>query len=87
MTNAQNAKQSATAMADSCKDGGKTRMKPWSLIRDEKLETQKGIANKRKVCHLFIAAVLRPPTLRIRAMPMTALMPTEFIQMPGAESK
>lgn len=75
------------AVASSVADGGKTSMNPLPLMRDEKLETQNGIANRRKVCHLSLVAVFKPPTLRINAMPMTALMPTEFSQMLGDGSK
>jgi len=62
-------------------------MNPFPLMIDEKLETQNGIANKRNVCHLSLEVALRPPTLRIKATPMTALIPSEFSQMPGAGSK
>lgn len=68
-------------------DGGKTRMKPVPLIRVEKLDTQNGMAKRRKVCQRSLVAVLRPPTLRIRAIPITALIPAEFSQMLGDESK
>jgi hypothetical protein len=74
-------------VANSVADGGKTRMKPLSFIRDEKLDTQKGIANRRKVCQLSLVADLGPPTLRISATPITALIPTELSQIPGAGSK
>jgi len=76
-----------TAVASSVADGGKIRMKPLPLMRDEKLDTQNGIANRRKVCQLSLVAVLTLPTLRISATPMTALIPAEFSQMPGDGSK
>ena len=76
-----------TAMANSVADGGKTRTKPLPFIKDEKLDTQKGIANKRKVCQPSFVAELRPPMLRISAKPITALIPTELSQIPGAGSK
>ena len=68
-------------------DGGKMSTKPVPLMRDEKLETQKGMANKRKVCQRSLAVAWKPPTLRIKAMPMTPLMPTELSQIFGAGSK
>jgi len=76
-----------TVVNNSRGDDEKTRTNPFPLIRDEKLDTQNGIANKRKVCHLSVTAEFRPPTLRMRATPMTALIPTEFSQMLGDGSK
>ena len=81
------AAQRPTAVANSESDGGKTRMKPLPLIRDEKLDTQKGMANRRKVCQRSRVAALNPPTLRISATPITALIPTEFNQILGDGSK
>ena len=68
-------------------DGGNTRTKPLPLMSEEKLETQKGIANKRKVCQRSLVADLNPPTLRINATPMTALIPIELSQIFGEASK
>ena len=79
--------QRATAVANSGSDGGKTRMKPLPLIRDEKLDTQKGMANRRNVCQRSRVADLNPPTLRISATPMTALILTMFNQILGDGSK
>ena len=62
-------------------------MKPLPLMREEKLETQNGIANRRKVCHLAAALEFVPPTLRIKATPISALIPAEFNQMLGDGSK
>lgn len=87
MTKAVKAKHSPTEVANSVAEGGKTRMKPFPLMRDEKLDTQNGIANKRKVCQRSLVADFMSPTLRINAMPMTALIPTELSQMPGDGSK
>ena len=56
-------------------------------MSDEKLDTQKGMANSRNVCQRSRVADLNPPTLRISATPMTALMPTEFNQILGDGSK
>jgi hypothetical protein len=56
-------------------------------MRDEKLDTQKGMANSRNVCQRSRVADLNPPTLRISATPITALMPTEFNQILGDGSK
>ena len=75
------------AVMSSEAEGGKTRKKPWPLINDEKLETQKGMTKRRSVCHLSCVATLKPPTLRISAMPMSALTPMEFNQMDRDESK
>lgn len=63
------------------------RMKPLPLINEEKLETQNGIANRRKVCHLSAVPEFLPPTLRIKPAPINALIPAEFNQMPGDGSK
>lgn len=81
------ATHSPAEVASSVAEGGKTRMKPLPLIRDEKLDTQNGMAKRRKVCQRSLVAALRPPTLRIRAIPMTAQIPTEFSQMLGDGSK
>ena len=87
MTKVAKAAHSPTEVANSVAEGEKTRMKPLPLMRDEKLDTQNGMANRRKVCQLSLVADLRPPTLRMSAKPMTALMPTEFSQMAGDGSK
>ncbi len=64
-------------------------MKPFPLISAEKLETQNGIRNNRRVCHLSLIATAEiwPPMLRTNATPMKALIPTEFNQMLGEGSK
>ena len=62
-------------------------MNPLPLMSEEKLETQNGMANKRKVCQRSFVAALKPPTLRINAIPMTTLMPIEFSQILGEGSK
>jgi hypothetical protein len=84
---AAKATHSPTDVANSENEGGKTRMKPLPLIRDEKLDTQKGIANRRNVCQLSLLAELRPPTLRSSATPITALIPRELSQILGDGSK
>lgn len=53
------------------------------LINEEKLDTQNGIMNSRKVCQRSGF----PETLSNRAMPMIALMPSELSQIAGDGSK
>jgi len=86
-TMAENAAQRPPAMANSEADGEKISRKPLPLIRDEKLDTQKGMANRRNVCQRSRLADWSPPTLRMRATPITALIPTEFNQRLGDGSK
>ncbi len=62
-------------------------MKPFPLMREEKLDTQNGIANRRNVCHPPAEMVPLPRTLRIKANPITALIPAEFSQSVGEASK
>jgi hypothetical protein len=45
------------------------------------------MANRRNVCQRSRLADWSPPTLRMRATPITALMPTEFNQRLGDGSK
>ena len=60
------------------------RMNPFPLIRDEKLETQKGIKKRRKVCHRSVFGPLALETLSTSATPITTLMPIEFKPDPGS---
>jgi hypothetical protein len=62
-------------------------MKPWSFTSAEKLDTQNGIANSRKVCHLSGLLPLFEETLNVSAMPMTPLIPADVIQILGLGSK
>jgi hypothetical protein len=87
MTTAEKVTQRPMAVVNSLTEGGKIRKKLFPLINEEKLETQKGIANRRKVCHLSARADPLLLMLRISATPMSALMPREFSQMLGDESK
>src|SRR5258706_3528607 len=66
---------------------GRTRIYPCPLIRAAKLETQKGIRNRRNACHRLAGLEGSRVTLRSRAMPMTALMPSELSQIAGEGSK
>lgn len=59
------------------------RMNPRPLMSEEKLDTQNGIKNKRNVCQRSAA----PLTLSRSAMPMMKLIPSEFSQIEGVESK
>lgn len=87
ITTAEKARHKPAEVANSVEDGGNTRTKPLPFMRDEKLETQKGMANKRKVCQRSFVTDLIPPMLRINATPMTALIPIELSQMFGDGSK
>lgn len=68
------------------RDGGKIRTNPWSLISEEKLETQKGIKNNRNVCQRS-GVPLPAETLNTSAVPITALIPSELSQIDGEASK
>jgi hypothetical protein len=67
--------------------GGIMNMKPLPFINDEKLDTQKGIKNKRNVCQWSAFAPSGLETLSIKAKPMIKLIPKELSQMRGAGSK
>ncbi len=67
--------------------GGRIKKNPFPLMRDEKLETQKGIRKRRNVCQPAFLVWPGLETLKIRAAPMTMLMPTELSQMRGEGSK
>jgi hypothetical protein len=67
--------------------GGITKKYPFPLIKDEKLDTQNGIKNRRNVCHLFSRQEAPAPTLIRRAIPMIALIPKEFNHIQGDASK
>jgi len=56
-------------------------------MRAEKLDTQNGMANRRNVCQAKTALRDFVPTLRSKATPITALMPSEFSQIDGDGSK
>jgi len=68
-------------------EGGAIRIKPRPLISDEKLETQKGMRNSLNVCQWSGGFIPEPPTLSSRAKPITPLIPREFSQIAGDESK
>lgn len=63
-------------------------MNPWPLIREEKLETQKGMRKRRKTCHRSrTAGFPGAAMLNIKAIPMMRLIPREVAQMRGDGSK
>ena len=67
--------------------GGRIKKNPFPLMRDEKLETQKGIRKRRNVCQPAFPVWPGLETLKTRAAPMTMLMPMKLIQMRGEGSK
>jgi len=82
----QKAAQSEIASPFSVALGEKTRKKPRPFTRAEKLETQKGIKNRRKVGQ---KARRLPPVvvLRSKATPTIPEIPTEVSQRFGLRSK
>ena len=83
-TIAVNTKQAVTDVKVSDQWGEKITRKPWPFINDEKLDTAKGIQNKRKVCQDLKGPL---PTLNIKAIPITKLIPKALIQILGLGSK
>jgi hypothetical protein len=67
--------------------GDTTIKNPWSLIKEEKLETQNGMRYNRKVCQKSLSPVASKETLNNKPVPITALMPIEFIQILNEGSK
>ena len=62
-------------------------MNPRPLMSDEKLETANGMKNRRNVCQRSTGLVAGPLTLSSRAVPTTALMPSELSQIADDGSK
>jgi hypothetical protein len=62
-------------------------MNPWSFIKAEKLETQNGMRYSLNVCQGSLLPVLLDETLNNRPVPITALIPIEFIQIFSEGSK
>ncbi|SJM96530.1 hypothetical protein CRENPOLYSF1_900037 [Crenothrix polyspora] len=79
-------KQHETAMTNSARSVEKMNTKPCSLIRDEKLDTQKGIKNSLTVCQVS-DLLLGVATLSSNPQPITALMPSALIHIFGDGSK
>ena len=67
--------------------GGRMRKYPWPLISAEKLDTQNGIRNRRKVCQWLGLVSILLSTLSSKAIPTMALIPSELSQICGAGSK
>lgn len=81
-----NPKQRDNAMAFSNKRGENIKTNPLSLTSEEKLDTQKGIRKSLNICHGFSFAA-GEDMLKIKAMPITPLIPKDVIQRRGVGSK
>jgi hypothetical protein len=66
--------------------GDMNTINPCSLIKAEKLETQKGMRYNLNACQRSLLPLLEE-TLNIRPVPITALIPIEFIHILTEGSK
>jgi len=88
-TTAHSTAHSTTAAKISAGFGEKIRMNPFPFTSAEKLDTQNGIRNKRKVCQKssFTLFALAAVVLMNNAKPIIKLNPNEVSQSRGDGSK
>lgn len=86
-TTALNIKQHTKPTMISNRRGENITVYPCPLISAEKLDTAKGIQNRRKVCQGFTQGDWPAPTLSISAIPITTLIPNALTQIFGLGSK